>query len=565
VAKLTTRAVPDRLAMRLFAPGMTVLHRAGLGGLAATLRHIEAAYRSGALTVDEVPGGPWPPAGPPWAVEEDAITLHFGTPEAAPAYFDRLYRLAFRIQDGLISLPGQYGELPPPVGVRVALQEGLCLSFYDHGPQSRGLGEITTVTVEVDDRPVPLTYRRVLWYKHQRDGAALALEALAGSAPVSRMLFPGVIVRHDRWKEASALALPASLAVPLLFAPVGCLALRAGGRRVNVNGRRVFRPGAAVVMPDFSSLGLAPRILPAMLPQTPKEAKVGSLGDAARGAELRLRARDLLNLPGLAGIRAVWCCATDWNARLQPPGRALDLDAGGFDDRQLDRYRVALAELPPRVLTRKAREATGRGKGHTAPERQENFLADSIVRPVVAENLALGRPWYAGFVRLLTGLDAGGNPLRDRLAFERKGLHAMTTSPTFWDHEGEAAVVRAVHEALRNRYGRIADENKGNPAARTKRFAGEYDRWRLAFAGAKTAARFRNALCDLFSRAGGNAVLRGAWAQVLPFLDERRWQLGRDLALLALASYAGRGEAERPGPADAAADPDGPTPEENRP
>src|SRR5262249_36016625 len=132
--------------------------------------------------------------------------------------------------------------------------------------------------------------------------------------------------------------------------------------------------------------------------------------------------------------------------------------------------------------------------------------------------------------------------LRNKLSFERKGLNAMTDTATFWDHDGEAAVVRAVHEALRKRYGRIADENKSNVAAMRKRFEGEYDRWRLAFAGAKTPDQFRGALCDLFSRAGNNAVLRESWQQVLPFLDVKRWQLTRDLALLALASYVGRSE-----------------------
>jgi CRISPR-associated protein Cas8a1/Csx13 len=74
------------------------------------------------------------------------------------------------------------------------------------------------------------------------------------------------------------------------------------------------------------------------------------------------------------------------------------------------------------------------------------------------------------------------------------------------------------------------------------RFAGEYDRWRLAFAGAKTADQFRKALCDLFSRAGGNQVLQQRWQDVLPMLRTQNWQHARDLALLALCSYQGRGE-----------------------
>lgn len=68
----------------------------------------------------------------------------------------------------------------------------------------------------------------------------------------------------------------------------------------------------------------------------------------------------------------------------------------------------------------------------------------------------------------------------------------------------------------------------------------EYERLRLAFAGAKTADSFRHALTDLWSRAGSNSVLKETWPQVLPLLSGDKWQLARDLALLALASYQGQ-------------------------
>jgi CRISPR-associated protein Cas8a1/Csx13 len=120
----------------------------------------------------------------------------------------------------------------------------------------------------------------------------------------------------------------------------------------------------------------------------------------------------------------------------------------------------------------------------------------------------------------------------------------MISDESMWDTSGERLLVQAVHEALRGRYGQIADENKNNPVAMRRRFGGEYDRWRLAFAGAKTANLFRRVLCDLFSRAGQNAVLQKQWQEVLPMLGAANWQHARDLALLALCSYQGRDEPE---------------------
>jgi CRISPR-associated protein Cas8a1/Csx13 len=187
------------------------------------------------------------------------------------------------------------------------------------------------------------------------------------------------------------------------------------------------------------------------------------------------------------------------------------------EEKQLKRFAIALSELPPRLVSKLT----------------ESFWVDSVVRPLVADNLAMNRPWYAGFARLMETVDRS-----NKVAFERKGLHAMIAKDAMCDPDGGAAMIQAIHEALRCRYGQIAEENRSSPTAMEKRWSGEYDRWRLAFAGAKTADQFRTALCDLFSRGGGNKVLRERWIELLPMLNRERWQLTRDLALLALPSYA---------------------------
>ena len=134
-------------------------------------------------------------------------------------------------------------------------------------------------------------------------------------------------------------------------------------------------------------------------------------------------------------------------------------------------------------------------------------------------------------------------PIRNKVLFERKGLNEMTRKIE-WQDQGESTVVRAVHESLRRRYGKIAAENKGKMGAMKNRMSGEYDRWRLAFAGSKTPDQFRKAICDLFSRAGVTPVLQGEWEELLPMLDVSKWQQTRDLALLALASYSGKGSGD---------------------
>jgi CRISPR-associated protein Cas8a1/Csx13 len=137
-----------------------------------------------------------------------------------------------------------------------------------------------------------------------------------------------------------------------------------------------------------------------------------------------------------------------------------------------------------------------------------------------------------------------GKPKRLKLSFEKEGLKNMIDSIE-WNDTGEKAIVLAVHQAIKQRLGQIAGENKGKQGVMKNRMQGEFDKWRLAFSGAKTADQFRSSLCDLFGRAGINPVLKEHWGCILPWLSSpTKWQLARDLSLLALASYTGTGVKE---------------------
>lgn len=512
----------ESLTCDLFAPGMTPLHRAGLGGLVSTLRWIEKS-----LPDEERPPGQW-------TIDGRSVILSWEEAEGRKSFFDRLFSLAFQIQEGLIYLPGQYGELAPPLEVRAALHEGLLLSFYAHGPTSRGSETATESTYEVDDKLVSYRYLPLSWYKHQnteghgrgKDGSTLIVDSLTEPIGLTSALFPGAIQRHAA-HSASQVVQNAELVLPLLFAPVGTMALKAGGKKVNDRGKRKFKPGAALLIPDLNTLSEVEYFLPTIIPRTARDCQVANVADAALQAELRLRSRNLLDPETLSAIRCVWCCPTDWNSRLQPPSAVTEVSVDTTYI-ALDQFEIAMAVLAP-PLPRQTKKG-------------ESFWPKSYTRPFIAENLALGRPWYAGFTRLMTAKDETmkkPKPIRDFLKFERGGLHTMTEEIP-WDHSGEKAIVRAVHEAMRCRYGRIAAENIRNQAAMKNRMTREYERQRLAFVGAKTADALRHALADLWSRAGSNSVLRESWPYVLPLLSNTKWQLTRDLALIALASYQGK-------------------------
>ena len=502
----------ESLRCDLFGPGMTPLHRAGLGGLVSTLRWIERSVPS-----EERPRGHW-------EIDERSLSFEWQTRSEARTFFDKLFELAFQIREGLIYLPGQYQELPPGLEVRASLHEGLLLSFYDHGPKSRGSEAPVERAYEVDDKTISYRAIPLSWYKHQKDGSRLAFKAFNGHVGLTRTLFPGATKRHAS-HSASEMSQSGSLALPILFAPVGVVALRAGGKRVNDRGRRQFKRGAALLVPDLTSLTQIQDFLPALLPKSARDCQIVNVADAALQAGLRLRSRGLLFHEALSSLRCIWCCPTDWNSRLQPPTMVFDI-ATTDADATLDQFNIAMQVLsdPSPRLNKKG----------------EYFWPRSHIRPLIAENLASGQSWFLGFSRLMTAQDpVSNNPIRNYLHLERKGLFAMTQEIS-WDHPGEETIVRAVHEAMRCRYGRIAAENTTNPTAMKRRMKREYERLRLALVGAKTPDSLRHALADLWSRAGSNSILREEWPRILPLFNSGRWQLTRDLALVALASYQGK-------------------------
>jgi CRISPR-associated protein Cas8a1/Csx13 len=530
-------APPDHLTMNLFAPGMSALHRAGLGGLACTLRAIERHHANGLLSDEALPA-PFDGDLPPWEIDDQSITLRFGKPENAGGFLKRLFDFAFQLRtDGLIFLPGQF-RVAPSAAVLADLQLGLMLTFLQHG-KVRQLEKTPTLTShdsEGNGLPgVQVEYRKCSGFKH-RDGwqelvdkrDCLSMTNIKTDGPVS----PGSVVRHVAYTTDTATSDPPMRMLPLYFALVGCLPLS------------VNRGVAALVVPEVGSLLDFITDRPLMSPTSPKQCVISNAADGALQAQIRSKSRSIISGLPIPGAYAMTFRPTPWAS--QQKSRVATIHVPSTAPTDLERYELALALLPIRIVGRVAKVSTGKGKQKVTTEHTESFRADSVVRPLIAENLALGRPWYAGFIQLMTKNNpATDKPFRNQLSFERKGLNAMIQDSKMWDEEGEALIVQAVHKAMSMRYAQIADENKSNSKAMSNRMERFREKLRLDLAGSKTASHVRFALTDLFSRGGNNAVLRDGWQKILPVL-RKDWQLARDLGLLALASYSGKGADEQP-------------------
>ena len=536
MAKRIAVEYPKTLTMNLFAPGMSMLHRAGLGGLACSLGAIERDVQKKKLPENRRPGGKWPQGKPPWIITEQSITLDFGEPENAHSWLKALFEYSFDLHEDLIFLPGQYGNLVPSHPVRAYLQQGITLTFLQHG-LTRKLAKNETVLTfnpeEDSSKALQYQFKACTKYKHQngwKDITDSRGRIEQKPVEIAGPLSPGAVVRHNAFSTPTKLYdLPAQI-VPLYFAVVGCLPLA------------INRGSGVLLIPDVTDLIAFPAIRAAMTPKTSRECQITIASDAALQTQLRLRATEEINKWDLPACHVVTFQPTPWASQQKSRVDTITVEPGS--EEVLSQFSVAMKELSPRIATREIEESSGKGRNKVVTKRSESFWVDSIVRPLVATNLARGRPWYHNFVELMIKIDpVSKRPLRDKLFFEKKGLKAMVENVP-WSDTGESTIVNAVHESIGRRYGLISKENKGNSTAMKNRWKGEYDRWRLAFAGAKTSEQFRRSLCDLFSRAGVNSILQENWTSILPMLSDNRWQQTRDLALLGLASYSGKGAKE---------------------
>jgi CRISPR-associated protein Cas8a1/Csx13 len=534
MAKAVKPTWPDHLRMELFDPGMSALHRAGLGGLACTLKVMERRHRADRLADDKLPG-PVVEGEYPWVIDERSITLNFGKPEQARDYLKRLFEFAFDITPaGLIRLPGQYeGGNDPSSAILADLQLGVLLTFLQHGGTRKLEKTPTPVQFDTEGDGVPgvvVEYKKCSKFKHQQGWEELVdSKGRLETKPikVDGPLSPGTVVRHVAFgADTEAKDLPARI-LPLYFAIVGCMPLS------------VNRGVGVLLVPEVENLEDFVLTRPAMTPTAVRESQIASAADGALQAQVRLRSRAVATMAGIPGCYAMTLRPTVWAT--QQKSRVATLHAPPGNDSILDRFNIALELLPMRFGMRTDKVSSGSGQNKVTTERKLTFRADSVVRPLIAENLALGRKWYSGFSRLMTSVDpATKKPFRKQLSYECGGLHTMISEDKMWDEAGERLLVQAVHEAMRWRRAQIRKDTDGTKAplskATTNRWERFAERLRIALAQAKREADVRFTLSDLFSRAGKVKTLQLGWHHVHAVI-RKDWQLARDLGLLALASY----------------------------
>lgn len=512
--KIPEAPIPHTLRIGLHDPGMTPILRAGLGGLAAALRAIgpQALEPHGTAIINA-----------------DAITLDWREPGKATAFCEALFAACFRLDaQGLIDLPGTYQGVQDTL-IRAALTQALRLTFLQHGSSAGKDGKLRACAIEIDGETHHVGIQPYKDFTHQGMGAVIGEcldKPLAKRKPLQLAGWanPGAVERHVGL-GCTDLDYQPSTALCACFTLVGCVSLQG------------YRGAGALIVPDPVDLPRFAGVRPHLTPQRLADCHVSSVGDGTLAIQVALRSAEWQEGgTGIANFAAMTLRATTWAS--QQKSRVDTFSCQRFSQADLIAFQHLTALCPPRILLTKPPKKGELGGYWAIPSNLRGFVAD---------NLARGRPWYQGFAQARTLDDPPKwihrfySPKDDlgglRFPDDRQGLIAMTATLD----EAEGLFIASIHTALRQRFGAIASENQGAPAAFRNRLQGERDKWRLAFAGAKTHEQIRSSLADLWSRAGTVKELQTGYATILPLLKPDRWEVARDLALIALASYQGKG------------------------
>jgi len=498
----------EEMNIRLFGPGMTALHRAGLAGLYMTLQ----AFEQNGTTVD----------GLSWELAPREVTLRWAEDEPEPV-FQKLLDRSFRVDaQGFFQLAGLEANVAPTAADKHLLHRALTLTFLQFGPH-RPLGDERELQYEVDDRIrwVP-RFRPVKEYRHQSAAGEFFTAAgnWKGKVRLAGWLYPGGGQRHVAFTRTK-LDEPSQRAICLVFAPVGCLyfLLNRGGFDQ--------RYAAALVIPNVTDLAEYCELRRLGLRTHVDEKWAAGSSDAAlRFALLLEEARQTRNIATAVDpdrpCRVVTFGTVQWNQNQKSRTRILvpqpDL-LKRHDGRH--NYRLAARCFPNQVVWKKDEK---RGN-------ETFWVKPSTARGIVADNVAAGRPWYSGFADRMALRE-----YRNSLLFEREGLHQMIEEAKF-DDEAERLFVQACHEAWRRRMGALAERARRENIAFGRLVNRERERVRVSFSRCKNAATLRETITDFWARAGSIPELAHNWRDILPLLNKQNWRKARDLAMLALASY----------------------------
>lgn len=199
-------------------------------------------------------------------------------------------------------------------------------------------------------------------------------------------------------------------------------------------------------------------------------------------------------------------------------------------------------------------------------DKESHWIATPFAVARISDNLIRGKRWYSDFGQpaslhreSLERRRKQSNKSKDSPVsgstnaiwfktiqiYERKELIDFMENEVIWSSPLEKYFVNAFHESLSRLYAREAAFHEKRHGARSlkERWTDLNDRIYRSITRAKTEDQLRSSISEFWARAGRPPHLKEHTGELWSFIT-KDWRYARDLALVSLASYKGKGADE---------------------
>ena len=524
---MIAKAVEPKLEISLSDPAMTMLHRAGVAGLYMTLKALAKRYPTQKSRQGNFK----------WTITKTSISLYWeGNDYEA---LDWLFAESFHISsDGLISLTGLQSHSRES---QLATHIGIKNTFLQHNQFFKSAGDAKENLV-IDGLEVLIDYKKAKSYAHQhyaeqlcpieklnwkrifiklrpyifiyhtfigflflfgiKQGGNLEQKTLG----ITGWLYPGAAIKHYAYKKETQFIETIERAIALLYAPVACLYFISPKSRL-----RDTKSQYCLVIPEIRDLESYARHRQRSNNWNYQQFLASGYSDAGFRLLTQQAALRTIRQEDLKRCQVITFGQTQWTGfqRIRK-----NVEIVQITDKVIENYRLCDRYFKSRVV-----------------EWEEgNFIAASIVRELITENLARGLPWWHNFTDAVRSKE-----LFKLVSYEKRGLQAMVKNAR-WDEEAQILFVKACHEALLKIYGKLYSRAKEGEYIQIER---ENERIRSGLIRCQNSEDFRHFMtANFWSKAGNISILADYWEELMPLTTKPdNWKLARDLALLSLASY----------------------------
>ncbi|MDJ0742541.1 MAG: type I-MYXAN CRISPR-associated Cas8a1/Cmx1 [Xenococcaceae cyanobacterium MO_167.B27] len=491
---MIAKAVKPKIELRLSDPGMTMLHRVGIAGLYMTLKVLAKRYptlksRQGNFK---------------WVLTNKGISLNWkgNDYEALEWLFSESFQIS---NDGLISLTGlEFLSWEAQLAIHIGIKN----TFLQHNHFFKSAGYAAEY-LTIDNLKVAIEYKKAKSYAHQRFAEKLCDENNRLSKEkigIKGWLYPGTAIKHYAFKTETHFTETIERTLALVFAPVACFYFITPKSYLHDTKSQY-----SLVVPDVTDLELYARQRQKLNTWNIEQFYTSGSSDASFRLLTQQATLHFVQQNNFKRCQVVTFGQTQWTS-FQKVRKGVEII--NITDQIIHNYQLCDRYFNNRVV-----------------EWEEgNFVAASIIRELITENLARGFPWWHNFAHAVRSKD-----LYKLVSYEREGLQEMVKNAD-WDEEAQKLFVKACHEALLKIYGKLYSRAKEGEYAQIER---ENERIRSGLIRCQNSEDFRHFMTANFWTKGGNiSILAEYWEELMPLTTKpKNWKLARDLALLALASY----------------------------